>query len=386
LEFDHARALALELLVHEEPFNDITLKQFRDVEDPQAACFQAIVQAPITIEQIFEISEIEEPLQLSLHRYTSHPIAEILGLKPKAQKRGDGGTIDIFEPIRPFWVTAALKKGLGKNLCWRAGINWQREPEGPNQSRYFQEEGDTKMGQALVQMIDDQYAGAALESSPQPQSLIACCACLRPSCRVDLMLAYPKEVRIRVVNAVEQGEGTIAEISTLFGVGLTFVKKMLRLHRAGEDLAPPHGGGPVARLHEPELALLRHEVAQQPDVTLEELQRALGEQRQVSVSRATICRALQRLGLPRKKSLVASERDEKARKKFRKLTCAFEVGHYIFLDEMGSNLRLTRQYGRAAPGTRVPDQVPGNRGGQHLHDWRNRARWHSHGLEGAWRD
>ena len=30
---------------------------------------------------------------------------------------------------------------------------------------------------------------------------------------------------------------------------------------------------------------------------------------------------------------------------------------------MGSNLGLTRRYGRAAPGTRVHDQVPGDRGG-----------------------
>jgi transposase len=84
------------------------------------------------------------------------------------------------------------------------------------------------------------------------------------------MFAYPKELRIRVVNAIENGDETIAEISALFGVGPTFVKQMLRWHRAGEDLAPRHGGGPVARLHEPERALLRHEVAKQPDVTLEE--------------------------------------------------------------------------------------------------------------------
>jgi transposase len=66
---------------------------------------------------------------------------------------------------------------------------------------------------------------------------------------------------------------------------------------------------------------------------------------------------------PEKKSLAASERDEKARHKFRKLTGAFEVGKYIFIDEMGSNLGLTRLYGRAAPGQRVGDQVPGDRGG-----------------------
>jgi DDE superfamily endonuclease len=66
---------------------------------------------------------------------------------------------------------------------------------------------------------------------------------------------------------------------------------------------------------------------------------------------------------PEKKSLVACEREEKARKKFRKLTTARELRKFIFIDEMGSNLGLTRLYGRAAPGTRVRDQVPGDRGG-----------------------
>jgi transposase len=34
----------------------------------------------------------------------------------------------------------------------------------------------------------------------------------------------------------------------------------------------------------------------------------------------------------------------------------------IFVDEMGSNLTLTRRYGRAIPGARVPDSVPGDQG------------------------
>jgi transposase len=42
---------------------------------------------------------------------------------------------------------------------------------------------------------------------------------------------------------------------------------------------------------------------------------------------------------------------------------AFEVSKYIFIDERGSNPGLTRLYGRAAPGQRVCDQVPGDRGG-----------------------
>jgi transposase len=66
---------------------------------------------------------------------------------------------------------------------------------------------------------------------------------------------------------------------------------------------------------------------------------------------------------PVKKSLIASERDEKARKKFRKLTSALDSGKYIFIDEMGSHLGFTRLYGRAEPGKRVLDQVPGDCGG-----------------------
>jgi transposase len=66
---------------------------------------------------------------------------------------------------------------------------------------------------------------------------------------------------------------------------------------------------------------------------------------------------------PEKKSLIASERDEQARKQFRKITGTFAINKYVFIDEMGTNLELPRLYGRAAPGTRVLEQVPGDRGG-----------------------
>ena len=115
------------------------------------------------------------------------------------------------------------------------------------------------------------------------------------------MRPYPKELRVRVVAAVEQGEHSLPEIANLFGVGITFVKKMLRLHRAGDGLEPRHGGGPEPSLKEIERALLREQIAGQPDASLEELQKVLAEKRQVSVSLATISRVLQELGLPRKK-------------------------------------------------------------------------------------
>jgi transposase len=115
------------------------------------------------------------------------------------------------------------------------------------------------------------------------------------------MRPYPKELRTRVVAAVEQGERTIEEVAAVFSVGMTFVKKMLRLQRAGEDLAPRHGGGSAPQLTDSDRALLRDTVARAPDVTLAECQSILRAQAKRRVSGPTICRALQQLGLPRKK-------------------------------------------------------------------------------------
>jgi transposase len=94
---------------------------------------------------------------------------------------------------------------------------------------------------------------------------------------------------------------TIGEVARVFSVGRTFVKKMLRLHRAGEDVAPRQGGGAARKLTETDRALLRDTVALSPDVTLAECQTVLREQGSRRVSISTICRALQQLELPRKK-------------------------------------------------------------------------------------
>ena len=126
------------------------------------------------------------------------------------------------------------------------------------------------------------------------------------------MVPYPKELRTRVVAAVEQGDLPLAEIATLFGVGMTFVKKMLRLHRAGEDLTPRHGGGPEPKLQEPERALRRAEIEKQPDATLAELQTVLAEHGSSGVSVSTICRALIQLKLPRKKKSLRHGTGRKA--------------------------------------------------------------------------
>ena len=115
------------------------------------------------------------------------------------------------------------------------------------------------------------------------------------------MAPYPQELRVRVVAAVEEGGLSIPEVARIFQVGLTFIKKMLKLHRAGESLTPRHGGGPVPLLQEKERTLLQQELRARPDATLEELQQVLATKGYAIASLSTISRRLQALNLPRKK-------------------------------------------------------------------------------------
>jgi transposase len=116
------------------------------------------------------------------------------------------------------------------------------------------------------------------------------------------MKAYSLDLRQRVLSAALRGDRTLPKVAELFGVSLTFVNNMLRLRRAGSDLAPrPHGGGHTPRLGARHHKLLRSAVASNNDATLGELRERLAARAGVTVSEATVSRALSRLGLPRKK-------------------------------------------------------------------------------------
>jgi transposase len=116
------------------------------------------------------------------------------------------------------------------------------------------------------------------------------------------MKAYSLDLRQRVLSAALRGDRTIPEVAELFGVSMTFVNKMLRLHRSGQGIAPrPHGGGHTPRLGARHHRLLRTAVASNNDATLGELREHLAARAGVAVSEATVSRALKRLGLPRKK-------------------------------------------------------------------------------------
>ena len=109
-----------------------------------------------------------------------------------------------------------------------------------------------------------------------------------------------QDLRKRVLDTVQRGDGSLRQIARRFLVSISFVTRLLRLHRStGSVLPRPHGGGNPAVLGPEDLERLRELVRQQPDATLEELRQRLG----ASCSTMTIARALRTLGLPRKKKV-----------------------------------------------------------------------------------
>ena len=118
------------------------------------------------------------------------------------------------------------------------------------------------------------------------------------------MQAYSLDLRERGVSAYEQGGVTLAEIAARFSGGQTFVKKMLRQKReTGSWERLPQRAGVKKALADTPRRWLALQVKAAPDATLGELQEQLGKEKQVRVSQATVCRELQPLRLPRKKSL-----------------------------------------------------------------------------------
>ena len=168
-----------------------------------------------------------------------------------------------------------------------------------------------------------------------------------------------------MVAAVERGDSTIEEVAAAFGVGQTFVKKMLRQHRETGDLRPrPHGGGQSPRLSDKHLKLLRSEAKRSPDKTAAALRDHLEESGGASVSRPTVSRALSRPGLSRKKTLAASERNAYKRAWFWRRARGMNHRRFIFLDESAVNTAMTPTHGRAPRGGRVHGSAPRNYGEQ----------------------
>src|SRR5271155_3938127 len=85
------------------------------------------------------------------------------------------------------------------------------------------------------------------------------------------------DLRERIVASYDQGEGTREDIAKRYRVSLGFVAKLLQQRRRTKDLAPRHRySGRKPKLLGTHRRQLRALLTKQPDLTLQELQAALG--------------------------------------------------------------------------------------------------------------
>jgi transposase len=124
------------------------------------------------------------------------------------------------------------------------------------------------------------------------------------------MRPYSQDLRERAIAALAAGQETQAQVAARFAIHKSTLEKWwYRWRDTSSCAALPPARGPGRALGACD-AFIRAAVKQQPDVTLAELCERVADAHGVVASPSMMCRTLQVLGLPRKKSrsTIASRR------------------------------------------------------------------------------
>ena len=117
------------------------------------------------------------------------------------------------------------------------------------------------------------------------------------------MNAYSKDLRVRVLDAVDRGLPR-REVSNLFGVSLSTIKRWVKRRREGKDLEPKPSTGRKRRIlaSAEEKRALWEQLEEHDEATLERHCELWEKERGVRVSIATMSRAIRnKLGWSYKK-------------------------------------------------------------------------------------
>jgi len=117
-----------------------------------------------------------------------------------------------------------------------------------------------------------------------------------------IMKPYSIDFREKVVKAYEQGNTSIRKLAARFDVSKAFVQRLLKQKKIQGHVQPEKQGGSLkSELHGYSIQLAQM-VAKHPDATLSEYCEYWGETHGSWVSTSTMCRALQKEQLTRKKN------------------------------------------------------------------------------------
>ncbi len=118
-------------------------------------------------------------------------------------------------------------------------------------------------------------------------------------------MAVSMDLRVRLVRAYKNGEGSFSELAERFNVGRSSAFRWVRADRETGSCAPASGPrGPKPKIDEAGLVLLDEVLRAHPDATNAELVDLLRERGGIETSTSGVSRGIARLGWTRKKNAV----------------------------------------------------------------------------------
>jgi transposase len=154
------------------------------------------------------------------------------------------------------------------------------------------------------------------------------------------MKAYSLDLRKKIVTAYLVGKLSIRKVADQFNVSKSLVQKLVKQQQTEGNLQSKKRGKPQFSHLTSKSEEVRALVAEHPDATLVELCELFAQKTGNWVSRAAMCRYLQKLELNRKKktwysSQAATERVQKLRVEYWEKIKDIQPKNLVFLDETG---------------------------------------------------
>lgn len=182
------------------------------------------------------------------------------------------------------------------------------------------------------------------------------------------MKVYPNELRQRVLEAYQNGEGSRRKLAKRFKVSFHLVFQLIKRFRETGQVAPkPAGGGNYSAITAEGQKLIRPLLAPQSDLTLSQWCSLDQERMGIQVSLSAMARAWQRMGITRKKQTyydpprLSEPVVDRTQEYFAEVS-SIENDQLVFIDEMGATLNLETDYGRSQKGQRAVGPKPTTRG------------------------
>jgi transposase len=105
------------------------------------------------------------------------------------------------------------------------------------------------------------------------------------------MRAYSVDLRKKVVNAIRHGRPKV-EVARLFGVGISSIKRYLKMAQEEGSLDPKKAPSKKRKLDESGMELLKEDLRARPAATYEQRAELSDELPSVRVSKSTFCRTI----------------------------------------------------------------------------------------------